>query len=1014
MVVVVKDPKGIVPRLEPTNLPDGCATIAQNVNLKGGTLAPLYAPLYTATLPDALRKTIYKYDVTGPALYGGTAGTLAAFVAVHSGSLTVTIGGTAYTIDAMDFSACTTYYEVATVIQTAIREQAGGYTSCTWDATNSRFIISTTAATLTGLTYSASTVYTNSDLMPTMTGAAAPSGTASASTEYSAGNNFAWKAANDAVAVPADGWLANPATFPSWWQYKFTKKYVVNQFRMYKRSQQGFPKNFILKGSNDGSTWTSIQSYTNAMFTNNTWTSYFTVSTANQHAYQYYRVHVTDSDNDASYCNMFEIEFNHTPVNIIGATYLNMSAVAPSTNTATDWLSWTDDHVNVVANPEAGDLYRRIYWTGETGGKMKVKGTAPLDTARDVGITAPAEKAVTFTDTGDWVGLAGHTLTNGTPVQFRTITTTTGISVLTTYYVVNTAADQFKVAATVGGAALPLTTNGTGTLALMSIPVDNYTESWACDFYFAALASPDTPIGSTTSCVLISALATESGYLLTFNFQGAVSGASLTDRNYEFRLTMNNGIAASITKLKSNIGDKTAMTDANGYTWGYAELTQIEAYPTVTYTGVAPTMIGTATEATVTMVLNMNYAYPSITDTAYLVRYINDVGKASPNSVVTTVVTKQSTDKMVLSGIPYVADATIDWIEIYRIVGSGTDAMYKYVTRVANDDTPGTGAFSVEDWVTDTNLGAEIVSVTNPPDNLLGLVTMPNGIGVAFIDRTLYFSELPSIGNGIESWPDRYRKPVQNTIKGLMVTGTEVIVLSEGTPRMVTGTDPLYMRVMDLPSTQACTAHRSISKVGNSVMYSSGDGMARVTGASSTNSTKDFIQKKQWEDLHPELMTASVFDDRLHAFLADSTYLFEPVDGVKALTTSTELATGSYTDLKDDTLYIIQGSDVTAWNRDYATPLLMTWRSKQYEYARPVSWNCVKVVAQSYPTTNPILFKCYANSSLVSTTTITSDAGIRLPITRRERNWMFEIVSYVEVHAFVVAQSSSELSQIRW
>lgn len=73
--------------------------------------------------------------------------------------------------------------------------------------------------------------------------------------------------------------------------------------------------------------------------------------------------------------------------------------------------------------------------------------------------------AVTFTDVGDLVTLNNHGLSNGEAVTFGTITTTTGISINTTYYVISSTTNTFQLSATVGGAALPLTTNGTGVLS---------------------------------------------------------------------------------------------------------------------------------------------------------------------------------------------------------------------------------------------------------------------------------------------------------------------------------------------------------------------------------------------------------------------------------------------------------------------------------------------------------------------------------------------------------------------
>ena len=80
----------------------------------------------------------------------------------------------------------------------------------------------------------------------------------------------------------------------------------------------------------------------------------------------------------------------------------------------------------------------------------------------DVGIAGAV--ACTFTDAGDTVGLTAHGWDNGQQVAFSTITSTTGISTYTTYFIVNKAANTFQVATTAGGSALTLTTNGSGNV----------------------------------------------------------------------------------------------------------------------------------------------------------------------------------------------------------------------------------------------------------------------------------------------------------------------------------------------------------------------------------------------------------------------------------------------------------------------------------------------------------------------------------------------------------------------
>jgi len=77
--------------------------------------------------------------------------------------------------------------------------------------------------------------------------------------------------------------------------------------------------------------------------------------------------------------------------------------------------------------------------------------------------TAAASMSCTFTDSGDLVTATNHGFRNGDSVIFTAITSTTGISTYTSYYVINKATDTFQVATTYGGTAVALTTNGTGT-----------------------------------------------------------------------------------------------------------------------------------------------------------------------------------------------------------------------------------------------------------------------------------------------------------------------------------------------------------------------------------------------------------------------------------------------------------------------------------------------------------------------------------------------------------------------
>lgn len=107
--------------------------------------------------------------------------------------------------------------------------------------------------------------------------------------------------------------------------------------------------------------------------------------------------------------------------------------------------------------------------------------------------------SVTFQDTGDTVTLNNHGLTANDVVVFTVITSTTGISINTTYYVVNPTTNTFQLATSAGGAALPLTTNGTGTMRCPRPLSLNFGTTTSGSSFLSSTTSSDLPAGFSTA-----------------------------------------------------------------------------------------------------------------------------------------------------------------------------------------------------------------------------------------------------------------------------------------------------------------------------------------------------------------------------------------------------------------------------------------------------------------------------------------------------------------------------------
>lgn len=149
-------------------------------------------------------------------------------------------------------------------------------------------------------------VYSHSaNIIPAMTSNTAPSGVASASSFIS--SNFEWKAF-DRIETAA-GWFPEGAT--GWLQYQFPYARVVTQYTV-KPGIFGFtysPKSWTFKGSNNGTTWTTLDTQTNIT----DWAVPRTIDLVNAVAYACYRLDITASNN-ASNVGVGELEMMETVV----------------------------------------------------------------------------------------------------------------------------------------------------------------------------------------------------------------------------------------------------------------------------------------------------------------------------------------------------------------------------------------------------------------------------------------------------------------------------------------------------------------------------------------------------------------------------------------------------------------------------------------------------------------------------------------------------------------------------
>lgn len=289
------------------------------------------------------------------------------------------------------------------------------------------------------------------DTVPTMTDYSVPSGTASASSEVNTGNR-AWQAFDDNPGPPATAgasrWISAATTGTL--QYDFgsgvtkiiTYYSIVGEFQG--ETVNRGPKTWTFEGSNNGSSWTVLDTQTNVA----AWVQgeKRTYSVANTTAYRYYRLNIT-ANQGADFVAIQELELL---VSTEGTKSLQLKL----------------DSVRYLKPGMAIDMYK-----AGTDTKLYDITILAVDKPNNTITFDPLILAFATTDvntTTDVITLSSTSaFPTGTPVKVdSTGTVPAGLTANTIYYVINTGSTTVKLATSYSNAiannAINITSQGTG------------------------------------------------------------------------------------------------------------------------------------------------------------------------------------------------------------------------------------------------------------------------------------------------------------------------------------------------------------------------------------------------------------------------------------------------------------------------------------------------------------------------------------------------------------------------
>jgi len=398
----------------------------------------------------------------------------------------------------------------------------------------------------------------------------------------------------------------------------------------------------------------------------------------------------------------------------------------------------------------------------------------------------------------------------------------------------------------------------------------------------------------------------------------------------------------------------------------------------------------------------------------YVATYVTAFGEEGPPSAITTsdLVNVYTDQEVAVTVGSATGTRNYAYIRIYR---TDEDGVFRFIQQVSSS-----GATFTDIQTPDTSLGEEVPSTDwiGPPDDMLGIVSIPNGICAGFVDQTLCISEayLP------HAWPEAYQLTAKYKIVGLAPLDSGLLVLTEGKPFVVQGADPSAMVMTELDISQACVSKRSIVDMGNYVMYASPDGIVRISSSGSSVVTDPILRREDWQSGYdPTTIRAYRWEDRYVGFHdavgSYGGFILDPRGRENAFTKLGAGYLAGFNDLKEDVLYVVNVlGTLEKFAYDDLNHLTANWSSKHFFTAKPINLGVCQISFGDQVGGGNFTVTIKGGTNLPNTTIATeviSDSNyiytFRLPSGTKYNVFEISLSGAREVSQVIVAESPQEL-----
>jgi hypothetical protein len=348
----------------------------------------------------------------------------------------------------------------------------------------------------------------------------------------------------------------------------------------------------------------------------------------------------------------------------------------------------------------------------------------------------------------------------------------------------------------------------------------------------------------------------------------------------------------------------------------------------------APTLVPSSTSPTVE---TRAYVYTNVSTFGS----VKEESGPSPAATVTVTNTGATVTVSAFSAAP-TTGYNITHRRIYRTITGASTVIYSFVAEIP------VATSSYVDNKLVTELGSELPSLfwEPPPDDLKGLVAMPNGILAGFKGNQVWFSE-PYYPH---AWPAQYMLTVDFNIVGLGVYQQTLVVLTTSFPYLISGVSPISMSQQKLPIPQPCVSKKSIASDQYGVLYASPNGLVSIGAGTQDVITVPLYTRDEWQELNPYTLVGMIYNNMYLGFYTQVTTTRAIVLSRGDIPPLVELdfpARSVFVDRSTADIFAISNVDNRVYQLDASAINFTTyeWLSKKFALPNPMNFAALKVSA---------------------------------------------------------------------